>query len=69
MTYGQKLRIIRAMKGLTQREVARLTGVPREVVSALENDAIAPSEHYRRKIETGLGWPTLAEQAFSLLES
>jgi len=69
MTYGQKLRIIRAMHGLTQDEVAQLTGIPREVISGLENDHIAPSEHYRRKIESGLGWPTFAEQAFSLLAS
>ncbi len=69
MTYGQKLRIIRAMYGLTQEELAQLTGIPREVVSGLENDHITPSDYYRRRIEAGLGWPKFAEQAFSLLES
>lgn len=69
MTYGQKLRIIRAMMGLSQREVSVLAKIPRPVISLLEQDRITPSETYRRRIETALDWPQFAEQAFALLDS
>lgn len=69
MTYGQKLRIIRTVRGLTQRELSRATGISQAMISAIELDAIEPLGSYREKLEAALNWPQYADQAFALLES
>ena len=37
---GESVRIIRRLQGLSQTELAKLTGVPQSTISAIENDRI-----------------------------
>jgi len=37
---GESVRIIRQLQGLSQNELAELTGIPQSTISAIENDRI-----------------------------
>lgn len=37
---GESVRITRELQGLTQSELARLTGIPQSTISAIESDGI-----------------------------
>ena len=40
VTVGESVRIIRELQGLSQNELAALTGIPQSTISAIENDRI-----------------------------
>ncbi len=40
VSVGESVRIIRELQGLTQSELARLTGIPQSTISAIESDGI-----------------------------
>ena len=40
VSIGESVRIIRELQELSQNELARLTGIPQETISAIENDRI-----------------------------
>jgi transcriptional regulator with XRE-family HTH domain len=41
VTVGESVRIIRELQGLSQNELAELTGIPQSTISAIENDRIS----------------------------
>jgi transcriptional regulator with XRE-family HTH domain len=41
VTVGESVRIIRELQGLSQNELAKLTGIPQSTISGIENDRIA----------------------------
>ena len=40
VTVGESVRIIRELQGLSQTELAELTGIPQSTISGIENDRI-----------------------------
>ena len=40
VSVGESVRIIRELQGLSQTELARLTGIPQSTISGIENDRI-----------------------------
>jgi len=40
VSVGESVRIIREFQGLSQNELAALTGIPQSTISAIENDRI-----------------------------
>ena len=40
VSVGESVRIIRELQGCSQNELARLTGIPRATLSAIENDRV-----------------------------
>jgi DNA-binding XRE family transcriptional regulator len=40
VSVGESLRILRELQGLSQSELARLTGIPQATISAVENDRV-----------------------------
>lgn len=40
VSVGESVRIIRELQGLTQSELARLTGIPQSTISVIESDGI-----------------------------
>ena len=40
VTVGESVRIIRELQGLSQNQVAELTGIPQATLSAIENDRV-----------------------------
>lgn len=41
VSVGKSVRIIRELQGLSQNELAQLTGIPQSTISAIENDRIS----------------------------
>jgi transcriptional regulator with XRE-family HTH domain len=41
VSVGESVRIIRELQGLSQNELAELTGIPQSTISGIENDRIA----------------------------
>ncbi len=40
VSVGESVRIIRELQGLSQNELAKLTGIPQATISAIENDRV-----------------------------
>ena len=40
VSVGESVRIVRELKGLSQNELADLTGIPQSTISAIENDRV-----------------------------
>lgn len=40
VSVGESVRIIRELQGLSQNELARLSGIPQATLSAIENDRV-----------------------------
>ena len=40
VSVGESVRIIRELQGLSQNELAYLTGIPQSTISAIENDRV-----------------------------
>lgn len=40
VSVGESVRIIRELQGMSQNEVAKLSGIPQSTISAIENDRI-----------------------------
>lgn len=40
VSVGESVRIIRELQGLSQNELAELTGIPQSTISAIENDRV-----------------------------
>ncbi len=40
VTVGESVRIIRELQGLSQNELAEITGIPQSTISAIENDRV-----------------------------
>ncbi|MGD8359351.1 MAG: helix-turn-helix transcriptional regulator [Lysobacterales bacterium] len=40
VSVGESVRIIRKLQGMSQNEVAKLSGIPQSTISAIENDRI-----------------------------
>ena len=40
VSVGESVRIVRELQGLSQNQLARLTGIPQTTISAIENDRV-----------------------------
>lgn len=40
VTTGESVRILRVLQGLSQNDLAELTGIPQSTISAIENDRV-----------------------------
>jgi transcriptional regulator with XRE-family HTH domain len=54
VSVGESVRIIRELQGLTQTELAQLTGIPQSTISAIENDKIAIGVERAKKLARAL---------------
>jgi transcriptional regulator with XRE-family HTH domain len=41
VSVGESVRILRELQGLSQNELAELTGIPQSTISAIENDRVS----------------------------
>jgi len=41
VSVGESVRIVRELQGLSQNELARLTGIPQATISAIENNRVS----------------------------
>ena len=65
----RQLRVVRAARGMSQKELVEISGIPRRHISDFENGKTIPTVEMLNKIKAALLWPPVekAEQAFQLL--
>jgi transcriptional regulator with XRE-family HTH domain len=73
VTVGESVRILRELQGLTQNDMARLTGIPQSTISGIETDRINLGVERAKVIARALrchpavlvfpGWDVKAESA------
>jgi len=54
VSVGESVRIIRELQGLSQNDLARLTGIPQSTISAIENDRIQLGVERAKVLATAL---------------
>ena len=55
VSFGQKLRTLRTIRGLYQTDLEHMTGIPRIMIIALEKGDILPGLEQLQSIEAALG--------------
>ncbi len=55
MPFGEQVRILRTLKGLSQRELGRIVGISYTVIYQIENSYAQPSEAARAALIEALG--------------
>ncbi|GGD63110.1 cupin domain-containing protein [Lacimicrobium alkaliphilum] len=57
MKVGQRIKKLRQVRGMSQRELAKAVNLPNSTLSMIERDAVSPSISNLHKILTGLEMP------------
>jgi len=68
MKFGAQLRTMRAARGLSQKELAKLTGIPDTYISGMETGKTLPNPDWKKKLREALGWDEYTDKAFEILE-
>ena len=68
MNYATKVRVLRALHGISQIELGVITGLANFDLSKIETGKMLPSESWDRAIHTGLGWTPAVDAALDALE-
>lgn len=69
MDFGRTVQVMRAVRGMTQRELADAAGVNRIVVWQIESGRMLPGSEIETAVKEALHWPENADEAFAILES
>jgi transcriptional regulator with XRE-family HTH domain len=54
VSVGESVRIIRELQGISQNELARVTGIPQSTISAIENDRVNLGVERAKKLAVAL---------------
>lgn len=68
MDFGTKVRVMRAVRQMTQGDLARASAIANFDLSRVETGKMLPSPQMERRIRLALRWPERAEEAFAILE-
>jgi len=68
LSFAAKLRLLRAMRGVSQQELADKVQMPIYAMSNLESGKLLPGPNLEARIKAALGWPENADEAFAILE-
>ena len=66
-TFGQKLRILRMVRGLTQMDMGAKVGMTTTLISLIENGLVQPTDEQRAAFRQVLNWPRHADAAYAIL--
>lgn len=56
MTLSKRLRTVRQMRGLSQEDLAKLTGIPNTYISLMETGKVIPAGEWNNTIRAALNW-------------
>lgn len=65
--FGRQLRIMRAARGLSQKDLAKLTSIPNTYISEMERGKLLPGLDWEARIRDALDWPEDSDEAFAIL--
>lgn len=67
MDFGTKLRMMRALRDLSQLRLSALTGIPNTYISHMEAGRMQPTPEWEADLRAALDWPADADEAFAIL--
>jgi transcriptional regulator with XRE-family HTH domain len=67
MDYGTKLRVMRAVRGMSQLELGYKSGVANVTLSQIETGKFLPTPELDRAIRDGLCWTEREDTALEML--
>ena len=67
MDFATQLRVMRAARGLSQRELAIAADIPEYSITWIESGRMLPTQEYEARIRAALNWPADADEAFAIL--
>jgi len=67
MDYGTKLRVMRAVRGISQIDLGYISGVANVTISQIETGKFLPTPELDRAIRAGLGWTEHEDAALEML--
>lgn len=56
MILSQRLKTLRQIRGLTQEQLAQLTGIANTYISLIETETIFPGNAWEERIRKALNW-------------
>lgn len=65
---NNKMRAVRAARGLSQNQLSRLTGIRQAKISEIESGRVVPREHEIALIREALDWTEAVDRALDALE-
>ena len=68
MEFGTKVKVLRAVRGLTQGELATRARVSKAYIAMMETGKAVPADGYAARLHEALGWTPELEEAFAILE-
>jgi len=70
MFQGQRLKVVRNLRNLTQGELGEKTGIPNTYISMIETGRIIPADNWEEKLRAALNWtPELDAQIDALVDA
>jgi transcriptional regulator with XRE-family HTH domain len=66
MTFASQMRTLRILRGLTQPDLEKATGVPVNIISCIETGKVLPINDWEARIKEALSWPA-DDSAFAAL--
>ena len=67
MGFGDRMRLMRAFRKMSQVELERRTGIDQGVISKIEAGKVLPNDELRQRIRESLTWTEVADKAFDIL--
>lgn len=67
MNFGNKLKVMRALRGLSQERLAKLVDTRRVNIIQIEAGELIPGPDLESRIREALDWPADADEAFAIL--
>ena len=67
MDFAQKLRMMRAYRGMTQQTLAEVAHIKGPLISSMETGKVLPGPEMTKVIRAALGWPQEANDMLTRL--
>jgi transcriptional regulator with XRE-family HTH domain len=67
MDFGTGLRVVRAVRGMSQRQVREITGIDPRYLSEIETGKIFANPEWDARIRAALGWTPAVDAALEAL--
>lgn len=66
ITFGVQVKTLRAVRGMSQAELAAQIGVAQALLSHIETGRVMPTPELEQRIREALDWPREADRAFAI---
>ena len=67
MDYATRLRLLRTARGMSQDDLATISGVPRYDLSKIETGRMLPNPEWDRDLRQSVGWTAQVDTALDAL--